>query len=183
MKQKTNAAEENKNKREVKNNMTKEEFLKIVNALKANAVTLDEMAEAIGQKNRVVTKEHLEAVKIVNSMKELGLKNPIADVKIMQDKIKADSKAVLNAQLDKEFGTNPNSDKKVNLLRIYAEQRLANIEGKNIEEKIENIKKDPIALNFAKEKTDYNSDLNSMGIVEEQTNINNDTDAIVIDKL
>ncbi|KKK99745.1 hypothetical protein LCGC14_2629680, partial [marine sediment metagenome] len=163
----------------------KDELLKMINAFKADAITLEELAEAMGHEDQLLTKEHEEALKLQNAIKELGLKNPIEDIKIMQDKIKADSEAVLNARLDKEFGTNPDTDKKENLLRIYAEERIANVEGKDLEEKIENIKKSPIALKHAKEKTDYNSDINKIGVVETTKAVNNDTktDTIVIDKI
>ncbi len=156
------------NQKEGEEILTKDELLKKINTLKANAeLTLPEVAEAMGLKNQVVTEEHSEALKIVNSIKELGLKNPIADIKVMQSKIEADAEAVLNARLDKEYGTNPDSEKNDNFLRKYAGQEIANMEGDDLDVKINALKKDPIALKFAKEKTDYNTDDNTIvGFVE-----------------
>lgn len=155
------------NQKEGEEILEKDELLKKINALKTNAeLTLVEVAKAMGLENQVVNKEHTEALKVVNSLKELGLKDPIADIKVMQGKIEADAGAVLNARLDKEYGTNPDADSKENYLRQYAGQQIATMEGNDLEAKINALKEDPIALKFAKEKADYNTDTNAIGVVE-----------------
>ena len=147
--------------------MTKEELLKKINVLRENGdLTLPEIAESMGLKNQVVKSEHTEALKIVNAIKKLGMENPIEDIKALKEIIESDKEAVLNARLDKEFGTNPDAEDKENYLRMHAGNQIANVEGKDLEEKIENVKKDSITIKFAKERADYNADVNTIGIVE-----------------
>ena len=155
------------NKSKGEGNLTKEELLKKINALKENGdLTLPEIAESMGLKNQVVKSEHTEALKIVNAIKKLGMENPIEDIKALKEIIESDKEAVLNARLDKEFGTNPDAEDKENYLRMHAGNQIANIKGKDLEEKIENVKKDSITIKFAKERADYNTDVNTIGIVE-----------------
>lgn len=160
------------NKEGGENNLNKEELLKVLNTMKANAdITLIEVAEAMGLKNQVITDEHIEAVKIVNSLKELGMKDPVKDYEKLKNKISADKESVRNARLDKEYG--PEKDpvtNKENLLRTYAGQKAAGLDGEELENAIKDLKDDPIAKRFAAERADYNSEANTIGVVEKGNN-------------
>jgi len=170
--QASNFTDPKDNNRQGEDNLKeKEEIFKKLIALKANAeITLVEIAEAMGLKNQVVTNEQIEALKIVNSIKKLGFKDPVPEIKALQETITTNAEAVLNAQLDKEFGTNPDSDSKENYLRKYAGQQIANMESNDFEVLKNNLEKDPIALKFAKDKADYNSDVNKIGVIETSKN-------------
>ena len=156
-------------------NDTKKEVLKTLKTLKANAdITLSEIAEAIGLQNQIVTDEHIQALKIVNSLKELGMKDPVKDYEKLQKRIEADRDAVRNARLDEVYGSEKDKDTgKANLLRAYAAGKTENKFGDELEAEIVKLKKDPIALDYAARRTDVNSDENNIGIVE---NANTETE-------
>jgi len=152
----------------------KQEVLKVLCTMKANAdITLGEVAEAMELQNQLITDEHIKALKIVNSLKELGFKDPMKDYEKLKNKIEADRESVRNARLDKEFGTKEDSQtKKENLLRTYAGGKTVNSYGEDLEKAINDLKEDPIAKRFAAELADVNSELNKLGVVE-NTNTDN----------
>lgn len=147
---------------------TKQEVLKVLNTMKANAdITLIEVAEAMELQSQLITDEHLQAIKIVNSLKNLGFTDPVKDYEKLKNKIEADRESVRNARLDKEFGTKEDSQtKKDNLLRTYAEGKTVNVYGDDLEKAINDLKEDPIAKKFAAERADVNSEANELGVVE-----------------
>ena len=163
-------ATEKENKGEA---MTKEEILEKLKALKANAeITLLDIAEALGLSKQLLTDEHTEALKLVNSFKEIESKDPVTELKSLREQVKANSGAVRNAELDKAFGND--ADKK-NYLRQYAEKQAGDLLGEELEKRINEIKEDPIAKQLAKDRTDYTTDTNAIIGSIEKTNTTDNT--------
>jgi hypothetical protein len=144
-------------------NLTKEELIKSLQAIKANAVSLSEMAEVMGQQDQIVTDKHLNAVKIVDELTKLDIKDPINYVKSLQETIKANAESVRNAELDKAFGGDVEGK---NVLRQYAGKQTEGLIGEKLENKIKELKDDPIAQALAARLTDYTTDENTIGKVE-----------------
>lgn len=156
------------NKEQGDGNLDRDELFKVLKNMIANAqITLSDIAKAVNLQNQLVTDEHLQALKIVNSLKELGMKDPVKDYEKLKNKIEADKESVRNARLDKEYGTKEDPQtKKENLLRTYAESKTEGKYGEDLETAINGLKEDSIAKRFAAERADVNSEANELGIVE-----------------
>lgn len=167
------------------NNLNKDELFKVLNTMKANAdITLIEVAEAMGLKNQIITDEQLEALKIVNSLKDLGLKDPVKDYEKVKNTIEANKESVRNARLDKEYGTEKDPvTNKENLLRHYAGQKAAGLDGDALENAIKELKDDPIAKRFAAERADYNSEANEIGVVENRNDNGKEKNKVFTEKV
>lgn len=178
MKQETNTIDQKdlKDKKMGGGNLeeNKQELFKVLKNMVVNGqLNLSEIADAVSLQNQLITEEHTQAVKIVNSLKELGFTDPVKDYEKLKNKIEADREAVRNARLDKEFGTKEDlQTKKDNLLRTYADGKTENVFGEDLEKAINDLKEDPIAKRFATERADVNSEANELGVVE-NTNTEN----------
>jgi hypothetical protein len=166
MKQVTNKDEKKEGNKSIKgeSNLDKDELLKKLNALKANGeLTLSDVAEAMGLQKQILTEDHEKALKTVNALNKMGVENPVSFIKDLQERIKVDSESVRNAELDTIYGNDPESK---NFLRQYAGQQTKDLSGEKLKNKIEELKKDPIALKLAGNKADYTSDENFIGKAE-----------------
>jgi len=169
MEQKTNAdSGDSKDKPKEEGNVNKKELLEKLKTLKANAeITLDEIAEALGLGAKLLTKEHSDALKVVNSLAEKGIEKPLEQLEKMQADIKANQEDVRRAKLDTVYGID---EKKENFLRQYAEKQTVGVYGEELDQKINELKEDPIAKKLAQEKADYDSEYNRIGTVEKKEN-------------
>lgn len=159
--------------------MNKEEILKMLNVMKQNnEITLFEIAKNIGLENQIITQDHTAALAVVNSLQEEGISDPVSEIKRLKNQISENEEATFNATMTEKYGA-PHSEKKPNYLRQYAENMLEGKTGEVLNTAIEDLKKDPIALNFAAQKADQNSETNDIGRVE---NINDtlDNDVVVM---
>ncbi len=147
-------------KKEKGNSVDKEELLKTLGVMKANAqVTLAEVAKAMGLEGQLVTSEHVEAVRVINALKADGVTDPISVIKAAKEREKADAIIVRNAALDVAFGTKGEK----NLLRSYAEKQVGDVGGEELAKRINALKEDPVALKLAADKADYTTDTNTIG--------------------
>ena len=136
----------------------KQEFLDSLKVHAGSGVTLPEIAKAMGQENLLATKEHEDALKMVNAIKEAGIKDPVAELVVLRNKIESDQKIVRNAALDTAFGADTNGR---NTLRQYADEKIKK-DCTDVNAAIEEIKKSPIALKLAEQAADYLSDQNQI---------------------
>lgn len=163
-----------------KKDMDKKELLEKLKALKANAeITLPDIAKALDLSNQLITDKHNKALAMADSLTKLGVKDPVSEIKKLQEQAKANSTAVRNAELDKAFGVD--ADKK-NYLRQYAEKQTGDIASDGLEKRINEIKDDPIAKQLARDRADYTTDANAVGSVERK-NTAEITSGIKVDKI
>ena len=150
--------------------MDKQEVLKRLNAMRSNGdITLPEIAEALGLTEQVVSDKHRNAVKVVDALGELGIKNPVEDVTRMKNALEANAEAVRNAKITEAFGApDPDADgSEKNLLRAYAAERVGNASGDELTKRINEIREsDPVAKQLAQDRADHTSDANNLGRVE-----------------
>lgn len=148
--------------------MDKSEVLKALNSMApAKQLTLSEVAEVMGAKAELLTSEHIEAMKVMNSLKEKGITDPVATIAKYEERQRADALVVRNARLDAEFG--PEGADKKNLLRIYAGEKVGEASGEDLEKRINAVKDDPIAKRLSAEKMDVHSAQNHLGKVDQKS--------------
>jgi len=97
--------------------------------------------------------------------KELGLEDPVAEVKNLQEQVKASETDRIANKLTAEFGPEKSKDGKDNLLRAYVAKQITN--AKDLDAQIEAVKKDPVAMQLAGQAADFASNANRIGIVEQ----------------
>ena len=127
-----------------------------------SAIPLEDIAKVMRQDGKIVTPEHLEAVKTVNGLKELGIKDPVTEVREMQKQIADSEKDRVANRLNAEFGTEKDATGKENPLRIYAGQMITN--SADLDKQIETFRENPIAKKLAAERADFSR--NSLKVVE-----------------
>ena len=132
--------------------MNREEFLKALANMKAAEITIEEMAKVLNATDKIVTKEQIEAVAVMNALKELKVTDPVKEIETLRATIEANAEAVKNAALDKEFGAS--TDENPNPLRQYAAERLANATYDDLMKGIKEVKDSPIAKAIAANMTD-----------------------------
>jgi len=142
---------------------TKEEALEFLKV--NNGIPMAEIAKAMGQEGAIVTAEHTAAVAVVNGLKELGLKDPVTEVKDLQERVKTGEADRIANRLTAEFGPEKLADGKVNLLRNYVGKQITNAE--DLDAQIETVKKDPVAVQLASQAADFTSNANRIGVVEQ----------------
>jgi len=142
---------------------TKEEALDFLGT--NNGIPLAEIAKVMKQEGALATPEHVKALEVANELKALGVTDPVTQVKVLQAQVKAGDTDRIANRLTAEFGPVKSADGKDNPLRIYAGQQIVNAE--KLDEQIENLKKDPIALNLAGQRADFTAPPNRIGIVEQ----------------
>ncbi len=129
--------------------------------LKDNPGCADEVAAAMGLK--LVTNSVTVAVELKAKLDAENIADPLAEIKRLRtDLEKVDVDKVTNA-LDAEFGPEKTAEGTVNNLRVYAGQILAGVKSAELSAKVEEFKKNPIALKLAGERMDANSDQNLFG--------------------
>ena len=163
--------------------ITKNDVLSRLNALKANGeITLMDVAEAMGLKNQVVTEEHTRAVNTLKELEKMGIKNPVEDVKALNQLFEENARAVRNAALVEAFGVSEKdeSGNEKNLVLHYANKMVPeSASGTELKNAIESVKADPIAKNLAGEKMDPTSETNLIGKAENKKA--NSTGPVLVD--
>lgn len=130
----------------------KKEFMDMLANAQSEKVTLQEIAKVMNVEDQLVTKEHLDALAVVNSLKTLEVTDPVKEIETLRATIKENAEAVKNAALDKEFGAH--TEEKPNPLRQYAEERLANATYDDLMKGIKEVKDSAIAKAIAANMTD-----------------------------
>ena len=134
------------------NDDMKKEFMEMLANAASEKVTLQEIAKVMNVEDQLVTKEHIDALAVVNSLKTLEVTDPVKEIETLRATIKVNAEAVKNAALDKEFGAS--TDEKPNPLRQYAAERLANATYDDLMKGIKEVKESPIAKAIAANMTD-----------------------------
>jgi hypothetical protein len=138
----------------------KKELMKTLIGLKVNGeITLPDIADGMGLKHQIVTEEHAVAVKVVNTLKEIGV-TTIDQVKAMQKQIADGAAEVRGATITKMFGGEKNANGTDNLLRKYICSQIKDESGDALTARLNALKEDPIAKKFAAEQADHTSDAN-----------------------
>jgi len=154
--------------------MDKAELLKRLNNLMTNGeISLSEVMNAIGQKDKLVNKNHEEAIILMNSLKEAGIEDPVKEINALKDKIDENSKLVKNAKISETFGPSKvENGKESNVVYKYACDKLENVDSENIEKEINSLKEDPIMIALQSQAADPSSDVNYVGVVDEEKKSN-----------
>lgn len=157
---------------EVENNkgeeMDKAEILKRLNNLMANGeISLSEVMNALGQKDKLVNKDHEEAIILRNSLKEAGIEDPVKEINALKDKLNDNSKVVKNAKISETFGPSKvENGKESNLVYQHACDKLKDVDSENIEKAINSLKEDPIMIALQSQVADPSSEVNYLGVVD-----------------
>lgn len=152
--------------------MKKNEVFETLKVLKQNAeITLPEIAEALGLKNQIITQNHVDALNIMNDLKKMKIDDPVNEIKNLRKQVSGQAESVRTAKLDSLFGVH--TDEKKNELRYYMEGQTSNLFGEKLEEKINEMKEsDPIMQRLMAERADQDSDVNLLGVSDEQRKTN-----------
>lgn len=127
-------------------------------------IPITEIANAMGKADQIATDEQRSALKVVNELKELGITDPVAEVKKARAQAEENERNVIANRLTKEFGPEKFEDGRVNTLRAYAAKQITNAEA--LDKQVEDLKADPVAKTLATQRADYHSVENKLGIVE-----------------
>lgn len=138
----------------------KSELLATVVVMKDNAqITLPEIAKAMNLSELIITDEQRKAANTIAKLSEMGISDPVAVIETMQKQERENSEAVRNAAIDKVFGIAEDNGVQ-NLARVYAGDKLKGVQAKELDAKIEELKKDPIMQKFTQERADVFSSVN-----------------------
>lgn len=177
MKQVTNNFDEEE---EENKPMKKNEILAELNTMRDNnQISIIEIAKNMGVENMLVTEVQLNAVKLINSLSEAGIKDPVAEIKALKDQIDENADRNFNSTMTEKYGP-VHTEEAPNLLRNYAQGKLEGKTGEELKNGIDELSKDPIALKFAAERADVNSDENNIGKLENK-NKSKDDESIKMD--
>lgn len=166
--------------------VTKEEILNKVMTLKTNnELTLPELAETLNMSDQIVTKEHTNALTVLNELVEISGKDNVIDfVKELITERENNANLVRESKMTELFG--PKKDKKSgkeNDVRSYAEMILKDKELS--EENINGIKENSIYKKLLAEQADMFSEANKLSTVDdlEKQEITEDANKISVVKL
>jgi hypothetical protein len=160
--------------------VTKQEILEAVStAIENNSLTLKELAAASKSEDRLLTKNHEEAMAMAEQFAELGVDDPVSSYKNMQTKVEETEKARVENKLRSEFDPNGLGEK--NVLLSYAVDKLGNTPEDKLDEAIAELKGTAVAKNLAGQMADAGSEANQMTGYSDKTTKNEITDAPVIE--
>jgi hypothetical protein len=141
--------------------VTKKEIIEAVSAaIENNSLTLKELATAVNCEDRLLTKNHSDALAMAEQFAELGVKDPVSSYKNMQDLIAKTEKARVENKLKSEFDPKGLGEK--NVLLSYAVDKLGNTPENKLDEAIAELKESPVAKNLAGQMADAGSEANQM---------------------
>jgi hypothetical protein len=141
--------------------VTKKEIIEAVSAaIENNSLTLKELATAVNCEDRLLTKNHSDALAMAEQFAEIGVKDPVSSYKNMQDLIAKTEKARVENKLKSEFDPNGLGEK--NVLLSYAVDKLGNTPEDKLDEAIAELKESPVAKNLAGQMADAGSEANQM---------------------
>jgi hypothetical protein len=153
--------------------ITKQEM---IDHLKTNILTLPEIVQVLGMSDQIVTDVHKNAVKTIDELKALGSTDPVKELKELRENVKANFATMRNARLDREFGLPElvvGDEKKTNVLRIHAGDKLGNVSEKDFDAALKNFKEnDVVAKSITEQTADGESKINIMA-PDEKTKQNN----------
>jgi ATP-dependent protease ClpP protease subunit/predicted transcriptional regulator len=140
--------------------MDKAELIEAVR--RENGLTLDEIAKALNQSERLMGEEHKNALSVMTELNKLGVKDPVAEIKANRARIEELSKAERSVALTNAFGASRvENGKELNLVREYAEERVPkNAAGEDLTKSIDEVKNSTIAKRLAGEMADPSSEVN-----------------------
>ena len=145
--------------------VTKKEILEAVStAIENNSLTLKDLAAASKSEDRLLTKNHEEALAMAEQFAELGVDDPVSSYKNMEETIKKTEKARVENKLKAEFDPNGLGEK--NVLLSYAVDKLGNTPEAELDEAIAELKETPVAKNLAGQMADAGSEANQIGYSE-----------------
>lgn len=141
---------------------TKEEALEF---LKINsAIPIAEIANVMGQSDKLATPEQVAALVVANGLVELKLgEDPVAAVKQLQEKVSQGEADRVANRLTAEFGPEKDAKGAVNPLRAYATKVITNAD--KLDEQIVEVKKDPVMQQLAGQRADFTA--NKVGSVDQ----------------
>lgn len=141
---------------------TKEEALEF---LKINsAIPIAEIANVMGQSDKLATPEQVAALVVANGLAELKLgEDPVAAVKQLQEKVSQGEADRVANRLTAEFGPEKDAKGTVNPLRAYATKVITNVD--KLDEQIAEVKKDPVMQQLAGQRADFTA--NKLGSVDQ----------------
>lgn len=123
-------------------------------------VPVAELAAALGQVNMIVTPEVAKAVELKAKLDAENIADPLATIATLKaDLEKVETDKVTNI-MDATFGPVKLPTGVENSLRAYAGVKLAGVKSAELPAKIEEFKKDSLALKLAGELMDANADVN-----------------------
>jgi ATP-dependent protease ClpP protease subunit/predicted transcriptional regulator len=140
--------------------MDKAELIEAVR--RENGLTLDEIAKALNQSERLMGEEHKNALSVMTELNKLGVKDPVAEIKANRARIEGLSKAERSVALTNAFGASKvENGKELNLVREYAEERVPkNSAGEELTKAIDEVKNSTIAKRLAGEMADPSNEVN-----------------------
>lgn len=148
-------------------NMDKAELLSTAKNMATNGgVTLIELAQAMGLENQLVTDKHKTALETMNSLEKMGVKDPAGELAALREQQKTAENALIESRLTKEFGPEKDGEGKENDIRVLANVLAQGVAFNALDAKVEEIKKNSVIQRLARERADYTSEVNNLGIVE-----------------
>jgi len=132
--------------------------------LKDNPGCAVEVAAVMGLK--LVTQETAAAVEMKAKLAAENIADPLATIVQLRTDLAAVETDRVNNIMDATFGPVKLSTGGENTLRTYAGVKLAGVKSVDLKAKIEEFKKDTLAIKLAGERMDANSDVNLVGFVE-----------------
>lgn len=150
--------------------MDKTELLEAIR--RENSLTLDEIAKAVNQSDRLMGEEHKNALSVMTELNKLGVKDPVAEIKANRVRIEELAKSERSVALTNAFGASKvENGEEVNLVRGYAEERVPkNAVGEDLVKAIEDVKNSAIAKRLAGEMADPSSEVNRIETRENKAN-------------
>lgn len=135
----------------------------VVAYLKDKPAVFQRVAMASGHGGLLVGDSHKSAADLKAKLDAAGLADPIgmfATMKADLEKVEADK---FKVAMSENFGPEKYENGQENLLRQYAETKLKGVKSAELAAKVEEFKKDPLALKLAGERMDANADVNVFG--------------------
>lgn len=150
--------------------MEKAELLEAIR--REPGLTLDEIAKAVNQSDRLMDEDHKSALAVMTELNKLGVKDPVAEIKANRARIEELAKSERSVALTNAFGASKvENGEEVNLVRGYAEERVPkNAVGEDLIKAIEDVKNSTIAKRLAGEMADPSSEVNRIETRETKAN-------------
>lgn len=152
--------------------MDKKEMLKQLSTMFENgSLSISDIADSLPKiSEKLIKKEHMDALEIVFALNEIGITDPVTAITDMQKQLEDNADAVRNALLSETFGVSQKDKDGIekNLILNYVIDKTKDLAGKELNEKIESLKKDPIVLRLRSDAADPNSEQNIIGQIDKK---------------
>lgn len=156
------------NEGEIMEKVDKADLFKRLNNLLTNGeIALSEVVDTLGLKEKLVNKDHENALILMNSLKDAGIEDPVKEIADLKAQISKTDSLVKNAKLSEVFGPSKVEDgKETNLVLKYASEKLTNAKGEDFEKAVNSLKEDPVLIALQSQAADPTSELNFIGVVD-----------------